>query len=127
MLSHNFSAIGLMSGTSLDGLDICYTKFEQYTEHLCYQIIKAQTIRYTKEWENRLKNAIHLSPEELLQLNVEYGFLLGQLVKDFIDNNTIENIDVIASHGHTVFHQPSKKFTLQIGDGRAIKLLTNIP
>lgn len=121
-----FQAIGLMSGTSLDGLDICFVKFEKQTSW-SFEIIKAETIPYSKELEDQLKNSIYLSPEELLELNSEYGFYLGKAVKNFIEKHQIENIDLIASHGHTVFHQPQKKFTLQIGDGRAIKIETGLP
>jgi anhydro-N-acetylmuramic acid kinase len=119
-------AIGLMSGTSLDGLDICYANFEKQ-DHWTFQILQAETIPYSKDWENRLRNSIHLSPEELLELHSEYGFYLGQKVNEFIQKYQLGNIDLIASHGHTVFHQPEKKFTLQIGDGRAIKIETGLP
>ncbi|MCA6067672.1 anhydro-N-acetylmuramic acid kinase [Chryseobacterium sp. RG1] len=121
-----FQAIGLMSGTSLDGLDICFAKFEKQNSWN-FEIIKAETISYSKTLEYQLKNSIELSPEELLELNSEYGFYLGKTVKNFIEKHQIENIDLIASHGHTVFHQPQKKFTLQIGDGRAIKIETGLP
>jgi len=119
-------AIGLMSGTSLDGLDICYATFEK-KETWSFQIIKAETIPYPKIWEDKLRNSIHFSAEELLELNSEYGFYLGKLTQDFIQKFELKNIDLIASHGHTVFHQPQKKFTLQIGDGRAIKIETGLP
>lgn len=121
------TAIGLMSGTSLDGLDICYVQFEKKDSKWKFKIINAETIPYSDAWENKLRNAIHLSAEELLELHSEYGFFLGQTVKNFIEKNSIQDIDVVASHGHTVFHQPSKKFTLQIGDGRAIKIATQLP
>ncbi|AZA51602.1 anhydro-N-acetylmuramic acid kinase [Chryseobacterium sp. G0201] len=119
-------AIGLMSGTSLDGLDICYATFEK-KETWSFLIIKAETIPYPKNWEDKLRNSIHLSAEELLELHSEYGFYLGKLTQNFIQKFDLQNIDLIASHGHTVFHQPQKKFTLQIGDGRAIKLETHLP
>lgn len=121
-----FHAIGLMSGTSLDGLDICFAKFEKQ-DSWNFEILNAETISYSKNWEEKLKNSIHFSAEELLELHSEYGFYLGESVKNFIEKHNLENIDLIASHGHTVFHQPQKKFTLQIGDGRAIKLETNLP
>ncbi len=125
-MENNFLAIGLMSGTSLDGLDICYVKFEK-KQHWNFEILYAETVKYPKFWEEKLKNSIHLSAEEIAELNSEYGFYLGEKVNEFISKNQIKNIDLIASHGHTVFHQPQKKFTLQIGDGRAIKLITKIP
>ena len=121
-----FQAIGLMSGTSLDGLDICFAKFEKQ-KAWDFEIIKAETIPYSKALEDQLKNSIYLSPEELLELNSEYGFYLGKTVKNFIEKHQLQHIDLIASHGHTVFHQPQKKFTLQIGDGRAIKVETGLP
>lgn len=121
-----FHAIGLMSGTSLDGLDICLARFEKQ-QAWYFEILKAETLPYSEEWENKLRNSIYLSAEELLELHSEYGFYLGKSVKRFIEKHQLQNIDLIASHGHTVFHQPQKKFTLQIGDGRAIKLETDIP
>lgn len=121
-----FFAIGLMSGTSLDGLDVCYVKFEK-SNQWNFQILSAETIKYPKKWEEKLRNIIHYSAEEISEINSSYGFYLGEKVTEFIAKNQIENIDLIASHGHTVFHQPQKKFTLQIGDGRAIKLTTKIP
>ncbi|WP_292008517.1 anhydro-N-acetylmuramic acid kinase [Chryseobacterium sp.] len=122
-----FHAIGLMSGTSLDGLDVCYAKFENTDKKWVFEIINAQTLPYPTEWENKLRNSIHLSSEDLLELNSEYGFYLGKATHEFISKHQLKDIDLIASHGHTVFHQPQKKFTLQIGDGRAIKAITTLP
>lgn len=119
-------AIGLMSGTSLDGLDICFAEFEKH-EKWTFKILNADTLPYSTDWENKLRNSIHLSAESLLELHSDYGFYLGQQVQEFIERHQLESIDLIASHGHTVFHQPQRKFTLQIGDGRAIKLKTHVP
>jgi len=121
-----YFAIGLMSGTSLDGLDICYAKFQNITNWE-FEILKTETIPYSIEWKNLLQNAILLSAEDLLALDKEYGFYLGEKTQEFISKNNITDLDFIASHGHTVFHQPQRKFTLQIGDGRAIKLTTKKP
>lgn len=121
-----YRAIGLMSGTSLDGLDICYVQFQR-KNHWSFEILQAETISYSSDWEKKLRNAVNCSAEELMALNSEYGFLLGKLTSTFIEKHGIEHLDVIASHGHTVFHQPDKKFTTQIGDGRAIKIATGFP
>lgn len=115
-----------MSGTSLDGLDICYAQFQNIATWE-FEIIKTETIPYSSEWKNRLQDAILLSAEDLLALDKEYGFYLGEKTQEFISKNNITDLDFIASHGHTVFHQPQRKFTLQIGDGRAIKLTTKKP
>lgn len=122
-----YKAIGLMSGTSLDGLDICFANFWKENSSWKFEIIKVETIPYTKVLEEQLRNSIYLSSQDLLALHSEYGFYLGEITKDFITKNQLSDIDLIASHGHTVFHQPQRKFTLQIGDGRAIKLQTQIP
>ncbi|WP_411810974.1 anhydro-N-acetylmuramic acid kinase [Chryseobacterium scophthalmum] len=122
-----YKAIGLMSGTSLDGLDICFAKFWKENSSWKFEIIKAETILYPKVLEEQLRNSIYLSSQNLLALHSEYGFYLGEITKDFITKNQLSDIDLIASHGHTVFHQPQRKFTLQIGDGRAIKVQTQIP
>ena len=123
-----FHALGLMSGTSLDGLDICHASFQKDgLGQWQFKILNASTFPYTEVWENRLLNATQLSAEELYELNSEYGFYLGEKANEFIKEYSLKNIDLIASHGHTVFHQPQKKFTVQIGDGRAIKLLTKLP
>ncbi|GGG53622.1 anhydro-N-acetylmuramic acid kinase [Epilithonimonas arachidiradicis] len=125
MGQQTFFAIGLMSGTSLDGLDICYAKFTRKESTWNFEILKCNTLPYSSELENILRNAIYLSSEELLKLNSEYGFYLGDQVSEFISKHHISELDLIASHGHTVFHQPQKLFTLQIGDGRAIKSKIN--
>lgn len=121
-----FHAIGLMSGTSLDGLDICFVRFEK-THSWSFDIIKAETASYSETLYHQLKDAINLPAERLLELHSAYGFFLGQTVKSFIEKHQLKSIDLIASHGHTVYHQPQKKFTLQIGDGRAIKVATGLP
>ena len=106
LLKTTFFAIGLMSGTSLDGVDLCYVKFNsKNAEHWNYEILQAETIAYTQNWERKLQQAIQLSTEDLLSLNSEYGFFLAELVQTFIRKNSIKELDIIASHGHTVFHQ----------------------
>lgn len=122
-----FYAVGLMSGTSLDGLDICYVNFTKEENTWDYKILHSETISYSQHWEEKLRNAINVSATDLLTLNSEYGFYLGKRVQEFIDQNNLQHVDVIASHGHTVFHQPQNKFTLQIGDGKALKIITALP
>ena len=114
-----------MSGTSLDGLDICYAKFTQTDSAWNFEILNCETLPYSSDWEQSLRNAVNLSSEEVLKLNVDYGFYLGEKTSEFISKHKIINLDVISSHGHTVFHQPKNRFTLQIGDGRAIKSKIN--
>ncbi len=121
----SYFAIGLMSGTSLDGLDICYVKFP-IPEIENFEILKAETIPYDANWKSKLKNSIHQSAEELTRLDFDYGIYLGKTIKEFIEKNQINQLDFIASHGHTVFHNPTKNYTLQIGKGQGIFAKTGI-
>ena len=107
--------IGLMSGTSLDGLDLAYCKFSSQ-ESLAFEIIHSQTVSYSKEWKARLASGISLSKEELESLSLDFGTFMAEHLNDFIELHKIEKIDAIASHGHTVFHQPQNGITLQVGD-----------
>ena len=116
-----------MSGTSLDGVDVAYCKFKQKNKNWEFSIQNAQTFSYSKEWRNKLSSAHLLSGEDLFELNVKYGKFLGQQCNQFIKQKKIKKIDLIASHGHTVFHQPNKKFTFQLGDGNAMHAAIGLP
>lgn len=117
--------IGVMSGTSLDGIDIVYVKINN--EDTCnFEIINATTISYSKEWKTILKEGFHLSGEALTKLDADYGIHLGNTISDFILKNSIIKVDFISSHGHTIFHKPEKKYTLQIGNGPQISAITDI-
>ena len=124
MKNKNWHVIGLMSGTSLDGVDLVFAKFNK-EKHYTFEILKKETINYSEIWKNKLQNAFHYSGEKLGQLDTDYGTFLGTLILQFIAKNKLTNIDFIASHGHTIFHQPEKNFTLQIGNGATIAAITN--
>ena len=115
--------IGLMSGTSLDGIDLVYVKFDK-NNYKNFKIINAETLSYTDKWKGKLQKGIHFSKDDLVKLNIDYGLLLGKKINNFIDKFQIKNIDFIASHGHTILHQPQKGITLQIGDGQTIANIT---
>ena len=119
MNNNEVFVVGLMSGTSLDGIDLVYVKFlnDNFQK---FDILHSETISYSKKWKSTLQNLIGFSSDDLNELNIEYGSLLGDVINNFIDKYRIENIDFIASHGHTVLHQPHKGVTLQIGDGQII-------
>ncbi len=112
-----YKVIGLMSGTSLDGLDIAYCHFERKNDSWSFSIEKTESIDYASEFKEKLKNTVHLEASKLLAFHNEYGSWLGEQVKKFIDKNQI-HIDFVASHGHTVFHQPEVGLTYQIGSGQ---------
>jgi anhydro-N-acetylmuramic acid kinase len=122
-----YRVIGLMSGTSLDGVDIACCVFRRRSARWEFQIEMAMTVPYTTLWKERLTSAHTLSAEELIKLHVDYGSYLGNMCKKFIKLYDIKRVDFIASHGHTVFHQPERKFTFQLGEGNAIHAASDLP
>lgn len=115
-----------MSGTSLDGVDIACCTFS-FDGRWNFSLEAAQTIPYTAAWISKLKSAHTRSAEKLFVLDAEYGTYLGLLCNSFIKKNKIKGLHFIASHGHTIFHQPENGFTLQIGNGNALHAATSLP
>lgn len=119
-----YKVIGMMSGTSLDGLDIVYCEF-RYRGAWEFRILHAVTVPYSRRWKDILSGWHHRQAEEQVRLNVEYGHFLGRQCNAFIRRHGIRP-GLIASHGHTVFHQPEKGFTFQAGSGAAIAAETGV-
>jgi len=124
MKNNIWHIIGVMSGTSLDGVDLVFVKFTRDHQYN-FEILKKEAINYSEIWKKRLSEAFGISGEKLSQLHVDYGNFLGVLIHNFIIKNKLENIDFIASHGHTIFHRPEQNYTLQIGSGAVIATVTN--
>lgn len=112
-------AIGLMSGSSLDGLDIALVQFTDNEERYSYHIEAAETLPYPEYWHEQLAGAFLHQPSELVSLDKAYGNYLGQQVSAFVKKQGVKP-DFVASHGHTIFHKPEQRYTLQIGDGQAL-------
>uniref|UniRef100_UPI0040489234 anhydro-N-acetylmuramic acid kinase n=1 Tax=Polaribacter sp. TaxID=1920175 RepID=UPI0040489234 len=119
MNKNRVSILGLMSGTSLDGIDLAYVTFQK-GKYQNFEMVFAETIPYPEKWREILQNALHFEAEKLKALSVSYGDYLGDEINRFVKKYHINNIDFIASHGHTILHQPEKGITLQIGDGQTI-------
>jgi anhydro-N-acetylmuramic acid kinase len=111
---------GVMSGTSLDGMDIACCSFKKVGGRWTYRILSADTLVYSSEWKQRLSGANSLSAVELAGLHHTYGHFIGRTVKSFLIQHHITHPGFIASHGHTIFHQPDKGFSFQLGSGAAI-------
>jgi anhydro-N-acetylmuramic acid kinase len=122
----NYKVIGVMSGTSLDGMDIALCHFS-YRKKWKFEILSARTIPYSSHWKESLASAHLLPGNELVALDAAYGTLIGGNCTKFIATNNLKNIDAIASHGHTIFHETSRRFTFQIGNGSALYAKTGIP
>lgn len=115
-----------MSGTSLDGLDMAYVEFTPVPDGWQFTIPHARIHPYDEQWQQRLQHAVHNSAQELVELDVDLGNWFARAVSDFIRENQLTP-DFVASHGHTIFHQPEKTITWQAGSGFHLFSQLNIP
>ena len=123
-----YHVIGTMSGSSMDGLDIAYCTFEESGGKWTYQINIGECIPFEEHWKNNLKRITSFSAIELLRSHTAFGEWMGLAIQSFIERNQLEHkVHFIASHGHTVFHEPHHKMTFQMGDGASIAAITKLP
>ena len=117
--------LGMMSGTSLDGLDLALCHFWQEEGKWHFSIEETETRDYPESLRKQLQEAIHLNAVDLLSLDSEYGKFLGTAALQFLNDRGL-SADLIASHGHTVHHRPELAFTQQIGQGQHIANITGV-
>ena len=110
-----YRLVGVMSGTSLDGIDLVFTEID-FKNPLQFKIIASKTYAYSTEWQKKLSSAIDLDAPELNKLDNEYTEFLAETISQFIAENNIDLIDAVCSHGHTIKHRPKQGITLQIGN-----------
>lgn len=123
-----YKVIGLMSGSSLDGLDIVFTHLEESRGVWKFEIKNCDCIPYNEEWQNALKTAKNQSVSNYLLLHTRYGKYLAECVNAFIEKHLIHHqVDFIATHGHTVFHDPVNYTSVQIGCGATLAAHTQLP
>lgn len=128
-MANSYGLIGLMSGTSMDGVDVAYTRFTQSEENSWTHEVRAiKTYAYPEKLLKVLKDSTRFSAIELNILDKHLGIFFGHLLNQFVDDHRLNKneIDAIASHGHTIFHQPEKGVTLQIGCGSNIAAITQL-
>ncbi len=118
-------AIGLMSGTSLDGVDLAFCTFSLVEDRWTFTTEATETYSYTDEWLEVLRSLHLQSAPQIFEVDAALGRYFGELINKFIEKNNLHP-DLIASHGHTLFHQPEKNFTTQIGSGAHISAITGL-
>jgi len=123
MIKSKYKIIGVMSGTSLDGLDLAYIEF-RFDTSWSYNIIISETISYSTKWYKTLKNLVGYSLDDLQNIDENYTKYLALAINDFIKRNKVKEIDAICSHGHTALHQPENELTYQIGNLKHLSELT---
>lgn len=125
MQQKSLKILGLMSGTSLDGLDLALCDFTAHNNTVTFQLLASKTIGYEPVWKERLQNAFESNAEQYFKLHSLYGEFIAEKVTDFLKENN-QTVNYIASHGHTVFHRPQLGFTTQMGCGATIAAKTGI-
>ncbi|HQQ93976.1 MAG TPA: anhydro-N-acetylmuramic acid kinase [Bacteroidia bacterium] len=117
--------LGLMSGTSLDGLDMALCEFAEKGRDIQHRILQAQTVQYDHHWKKTLELASGLKADAYFALHAEYGRFMASCVKDFIHKIKVKP-QLLASHGHTVFHRPELGYSTQLGCGATLAAQTGI-
>jgi len=123
MKKKEYNVVAVMSGTSLDGMDIIYVTFH-FGNIWRFKIHHAETVPYTEFWKERLKILVDLTHEELNEIDEAYTLQLSERINEFIDKYGIMQIDFVSSHGHTALHQPQNKITYQIGNLPSLAKMT---
>lgn len=122
-----YRALGIMSGSSLDGLDMALVEFHEASGKWSYTVKAAACYPYEQEWIGRLQQATLLNAKDYLLLHTAFGHYMGEQVNRFVEENGLHyQVQLISSHGHTSFHLPAQKTTAQLGDGAAIAAITGI-
>ncbi|RSK40658.1 anhydro-N-acetylmuramic acid kinase [Mangrovimonas spongiae] len=120
MLKEDYNVIGVMSGTSLDGVDLVYVNFKVNDDVWSFNCLDTETVSYTAGWGERLKNLTELSQKDLQQIDCDYTVYLAEIIGKFINKYKLKHIDAVCSHGHTALHQPNKGLTYQIGNRKLL-------
>jgi len=123
---NELSAVGVMSGSSLDGLDICYCDYNYIESKWEFQNLKGETIPFPEDIYSQLMKATEFSGRKLTELDLRLGIWIGQMIRAFCQRHQYQP-HVIGSHGHTVFHDPKEGYSIQIGSGQAIASYAKIP
>jgi len=126
LIMKSYKVIGIMSGSSMDGVDIALCHINEDNGAYSFTIEQAETIEYNEKWRVRLSQLRKADSLAYAKTDVFYGHYLGQLVNDFIAKHQVK-VDLVASHGHTVFHYPESLITRQVGDGASLSAICNLP
>jgi anhydro-N-acetylmuramic acid kinase len=123
-----YHVIGVMTGSSLDGIDLAFTKITVKDGHYAHEILISECVPMPQKWKIRIEQLVMQNAVTYLKTSAFFGHFIGDRIAEFIEKHQLQNqLDFIASHGQTVFHQPENLFTSQIGDGAAIAGKTGFP
>jgi anhydro-N-acetylmuramic acid kinase len=125
---NTYHVIGVMTGSSLDGIDIAFTKITVENNKYTYEVLISECIELPLKWKLRIEQLVLQNAVTYLKTSAFLGHFMGERIAEFIEKHQLKDkLDFIASHGQTVFHQPENLFTSQVGDGAAIARKTGFP
>ncbi len=123
---NSWRGIGLMSGTSLDGVDLAYCEFRLEDGQWSFDLLIGETSPMEEKWQARLAYLDQTDARTFSRTHVYWGRFLGMLVRDFVSKHKISP-QFVSSHGQTIFHEPNKNYTTQIGDGETMAAFLDCP
>ena len=124
-IKDKYVVLGLMSGTSMDGLDISCAEYYKTNNRWKFKLLEGQTFSYNKSIKSdfvKLFNGKH----NIEDMDIKFAHTISDFIISFLENYDLHP-DLISSHGHTIFHQPENGYTLQIGSGKIIAERIQIP
>ena len=122
-MKKEYQVLGGMAGSSMDGLDLALVTFKKDGQSWQFEIVKTETIAYPKEVYENLKSSTGSSSIEQHRIDEEFGYWIADQINYFLPVN---NVDLLAIHGHTVIHTPEKGISWQLGSGEIIAKMTDI-
>jgi anhydro-N-acetylmuramic acid kinase len=124
---HSWIGIGVMSGSSLDGVDLSLCRYSWSPDGgWTFEFLASETYPYQSEWIDRLRALPTASALSLAHAHSEYGRLIGHLIRSF-QSKTQDSVDFVAMHGHTVFHRADLGYTFQLGEGEVVAAFCDCP
>jgi anhydro-N-acetylmuramic acid kinase len=122
-----YRVIGVVSGSSLNGLDLAFAELQESSGKWSAEVIAAERFPYTSEWREKLRKAADLPLKNFQQLDIAYGQFVGSTIREFIDKHQLHfKVQLIACHGHTVLYDPTRQTCSVLGDGASIAASTGI-
>jgi anhydro-N-acetylmuramic acid kinase len=123
-----YKVLGLMTGSSLDGVDVAFVHIETDGKQWNYKFETAECIPFPQKWRLRLQSLVLQNAVTYLKTDTYFGHYIGDVVKKFVEDHGLNGqVDFVASHGQTIFHQPENQMTSQIGDGASIAAESELP
>lgn len=126
-MTKSVTVLGVMSGTSGDGIDLAYVRWNLHNTSVNWQLVGATTLPFTGGWSLRLQELITLSSGALLEIDRSFGTMLGTVARQYWEEAQLPPPDLIASHGYTFWHDPSVGVSHQLGHGATIAAAAGVP